>query len=176
MEVNKNPEDASTQGTGEVDYASLLAAKDAELAKVQSDRDNYRKGLLKAKGKDGTDDSKDAVTDGNSVDIEALIEEKISERLSQSEEARIRQEKDALLKEVLRKNSEMALALKNRGQVASTVGGSNLDKDHVATETFFSAAQIEDLKAKGLDPEKVKANYLKSVGSVSFMPPSSKQE
>lgn len=58
-----------------------------------------------------------------------------------------------------KENSELKIALKN--QPGSPTGsGTNQDKLEVKTE-FFTKEQLEELKVRGVDPQKVIENYRK---------------
>jgi len=76
MEGVETSQNAPTDETVEVDYASLLE----ELERTQRDRDNYKKGLLKAKGKIQEDQPE--FEEKPEVDIDKLVEEKLNQKLS----------------------------------------------------------------------------------------------
>lgn len=147
------PEVVTTPTVTEVDYEAILAQKDAEIAKVREEKDNYRKGLLQAKGKLPEET---VIDTQNPEELEALIDRKVSERLLNTKEAQLQADKDNALKAVLKRNKELELALKNRGQITSTSAqGSNQDKPEVKTDNYFSQDQITALKAKGWDDKKI---------------------
>jgi hypothetical protein len=142
------------QTTTEVDYEAILKQKDDELARVRTEKDNYRKGLLKAKGKLPDDYQSD--TDDVEEDLNAKVSRLVQEQLLTTKEAQIQAEKDSLITNLARKNKELNLALKNRANVTSTSAqGSNEDKPEVKNDNFFSADQINSLKAKGWDDKKI---------------------
>jgi hypothetical protein len=148
--------------TTEVDYEAVLAQKDAELAQVRTEKENYRKGMLKAKGKL----PEDSQTDDEGTETQEQMFRRIAreERLSEKE-TQIQADKDNALKAVLKRNRELELALKNRGQVTSTsAGGSNQDMPAGKVDNYFSNDQIASFKAKGWDDKKIetlKKNLLK---------------
>ena len=77
----------------DVDTAALLAEKDARIAKLSEERENYRLGMLKAKGKlpsDGTATTPE--------DLDALVEAKVKEHIASTELFKAQQEKDDLIK------------------------------------------------------------------------------
>ena len=149
--VEANVEAAAPQQ--EVDYEAVLAQKDAELAKVQSEKENYRKGMLKAKGKIPDEDSSD---NDSSETTEQMIRRIAREETLSTREAQLQAEKDQALKAVLKRNKELEVALKNRAQVTSTSGqGSNQDKPEGKNDNYFSNEQINALKAKGYDDKKI---------------------
>jgi hypothetical protein len=151
----------------EVDYEAVLKAKDEELAKVKEEKENYKKGLLKAKGKLPEDYQTD--TD-EPEDAESLTRRIVQETLLSTKEAQLQVEKDQALAAVLKRNKELELALKNRGQITSTSAeGSNQDKPEVNTDKYFSNEQIKALKAKGYDDKKIDI-LKKNMQKVSQMP------
>lgn len=148
VEVKKEDGGASTQP---IDYQAELAAKDAELAKVREERENYRKGMLKAKGKAG--DSGES--DDDELSLDEKIDRKVEERLLATQEAKILKEKDELLGKALKENRELRTSLQNRNQISNnSQGGSNETKIEVGNQ-FFSDAQIAELKSKGWDDKKI---------------------
>ena len=137
------------QETTEVDYEKLLADKDTELNIVREKKEQYRKGLLKAKGKLPEDD-----------DLEESLDDKVSrlvkEQILSTRESQVQAEKDALVTTLAKKNKELTLALKNRSQVTDTsASGSNQDKPDVKVDSFFSKEQISSFKAKGWSDKKI---------------------
>jgi hypothetical protein len=155
------PEKETLTQTTEVDYEALLKAKDEELTFVKEKKEQYRKGLLKAKGKLPDEDDNSS----NDEDIDAKIDRKVQEKLLATREASIIAEKDALVSSLAKRNKELTLALKNRGQISTTSGqGSNEDRQEVKTDKYFSKEQIADLKKRGWSDEKIetaKKNMLK---------------
>ncbi len=139
----------------EVDYEAVLAEKDAALAKVQQERDNYRKGLLKAKGKLPEDNQSD--TD-EPEEQETLTRRIVREEMLTTKEAQLQSEKDAALKAVLKRNKELETALKSRSDITSVSGtGSNQEKPEGKKDNFFSNEQLASLRAKGYDDKKIEA-------------------
>ncbi len=161
------PETVVAQSTQEVDYESVLKQKDDELAQVRQERENYKKGMLKAKGKLPEEYQTDTDTP---EDMEAIIDRKVTEKLLSTKEAQLQAEKDQAMRAVLKRNRELEVALKNRGQVGSGTGiGSNQEKPEGKLDNYFSNEQIQALRAKGYDDKKIeqaKANMKK----VSEMP------
>ncbi len=139
----------------EVDYEAVLAQKDAELAKVQEEKENYRKGMLKAKGKLPDEYSSD---NDAQEDLDEKIDRKVQERLLSTKEAQLQAEKDAAYKSLIKRNKELEVALKNRGQVTTSTGqGSNQEKTEGKVDDYLSNDQIAALKAKGWDDKKIEA-------------------
>jgi hypothetical protein len=156
-----------TETATEVDYEAILAEKDAQLAKVQQEKDNYRKGLLKAKGKIPEDYQSD--TDEPET-METIIDRKVQEKFLSTKEAQLQAEKDQALRAVLKRNKELETALKNRGQITSTSGdGSNQEKPEGKKDNYFSNEQIAYFKNKGWSNEKIE-DAKKNMHKVSQMP------
>lgn len=159
-------ESVVTQTTTSVDYEALLKQKDEEIAKVQEEKNNYRKGLLKAKGKLPEDHQSD--TD-ETEDIDAKIDRKVNERLLTTKEAQLTAEKDAAIAALVKRNKEYELALKNRGQITSTSDGSNQEKPEGKKDNYFSNEQIAALRAKGYDDKKIET-LKKNMAKIDQMP------
>jgi hypothetical protein len=150
VETEEKKAVASQEG---LDYEAVLAQKDAELAKVREERENYRKGMLKAKGKLPDEYQTDDDTHETS---EEMVRRVTREELLNTKEAQLQAEKDDALKAVLKRNKELEVALKNRGQIADTsASGSNEDKFEVKADSYFSKEQIAALRAKGWDDKKI---------------------
>lgn len=159
-------ETVATQTVTEVDYEAVLAKKDAELAEVRAERENYRRGMLKAKGKLPEEDEVDNSTPEG---LEAIVDRKVQERFLNTKEAQIQIEKDNALKAVLKRNKELEIALKNRGQISSSSAqGSNQDKPDGKADNYFSNEQIAALRAKGYDDKKIDT-LKKNMSKVSQM-------
>ena len=146
-----------------IDYKKLLDEKDQEIAKISSDKENYRKGLLSIKRKlknqevQPEDDGEGETPISNEESIRTIIREELLS--SQIDKAKA--EKDALISKMAKELSEAKLALKNRPTSSTTAAGSNQDKLEVE-QKFFSEEQLAELKAKGLDPAKVIENMKKA--------------
>ena len=142
-----------TPSTTEVDYEAELKRKDAELAQIRIEKENYRKGMLKAKGKLPEEETLDTSTPEG---LDELVDRKVQERLLATKEAQAQADKDEFIAAMARKNKELTLALKNRGQVLNPAGQvSNQEKPEGRSDTFFSNEQLNALKAKGFDDKKI---------------------
>tara|TARA_R110000868_G_scaffold205126_4_gene453440 strand:- start:3444 stop:3992 length:549 start_codon:yes stop_codon:yes gene_type:complete len=153
--INENP--APETLSGEVDYEALLQEKEQELEKIARERENYKQGLLRAKGKLSEDEmfAEEAAS-------EDRLRSLVREELLKTESARVSQEREEILKKVIRENKELKLANKTKFQKsgAPVSGGSNMDRPESTTE-FWTEDQISAMKARGIDPDKAKENYLK---------------
>ena len=157
------PETVVAPETTEVDAETLLAEKEKEIAKISTERDNYRKGLLKAKGKLPEEHQSDA---DEPEEQEALMRRIVREEMLTTREAQLQAEKDDIIKKTLKRNKELELALKNRTGVTSTSGqGSNQEKPEGKLDNTFSNDQLANLKAKGWSDEKIE-KFKKNLKSV----------
>lgn len=145
-------EETSTQNTQEVDYEAELAKKDAEILRIAQEKENYRKGMLKAKGKLPEEDD----TSSNDESQDSRMRRIVREEMLASKEAQAIAEKDTLVTSLAKKNKELALALKNRGQITTSSGqGSNQEKPGVKTDNVLSNEQIAHFKKKNWSDEKI---------------------
>jgi len=158
---------ATPTATEVVDYEAVLAKKDAELAEVRTERENYRKGMLKAKGKLPEEEELDSSTPEG---MEALVDRKVQEKFLSTKEAQLQADKDAALRAMIKRNKELEVALKNRGQILSpTAGGSNTEKPEGKVDNYLSNDQINALKAKGWDDKKIES-FKKNMTKGTSMP------
>ena len=159
-------EQTSTQTVPEVDFEVELAKKDAELTQVRKEKDNYQRANLKKAG------AKLPEEDDNSSeeDLDAKIDRKVQERLLQTREAQVQSEKDALVLSLAKKNKELTLALKNRGQINTSSGqGSNQERPEGKVDNVLSNDQLASLKARGWDDKKIE-EFKKNLNKVNQMP------
>ena len=169
VEVAATPQETKvetpSQTQPEVDYEAELQKKDAEIAKVREEKDNYRKGMLKAKGKLPEEDD-----NSSEEDLDSKIDRKVQERLLQTREAQVQSEKDALVLSLAKKNKELTLALKNRGQINTSSGqGSNQERPEGKVDNVLSNDQLASLKARGWDDKKIE-EFKKNLNKVNQMP------
>lgn len=145
---------ATPPATEVVDYEALLKKKDEELAQIKTEKENYRKGMLKAKGKLPEEEEMDSSTPEG---LEALVDRKVQEKMLSTKEIQFQSEKDEAIRAVIRRNKELEVALKNRGQVTSPAGiGSNQEKQQEGkVDNYFSNDQLNALRAKGFDEKKI---------------------
>lgn len=143
QEVKKN-------ASVEPDYLEVLKEKDAKIVKLQQDRDNYRKGMLKYK-KQSEENPEDKSFE------EEKIKQIVQEALISSEISRESTEKDAIIQKIAKENSELRTTLQNKSQVPSMPGGSSQPQDDVKLETL-TKDQKDELTAAaiaiGQDPAK----------------------
>lgn len=137
-----------------------LAEKDALIAKIAADRDNYKKGMLKAKGKKTDDDDSD-----DEENIDTKVARLVNEKLLDSQYNQAQIEKDNLIKEALKRNKELETALKNGTGIARAATGSGSEQKLTIKDPVLSEEKLNQLKAMGWDDKKIdsfKKNLLKS--------------
>lgn len=138
-----------TPTSAEVDLA-------AELEAVRTERDNYKKGMLKSKGKLPEDEE-------NQENLDEVIARKVQEALNSTRDADLEAREKAAIEKILKENRELKLATQNRSQIGAGAGqGASIESQPSTTDTFFSAEQLAEFKKRKLDPEKVKQNILRN--------------
>ena len=138
------------------------AAVDKDLVELQAkyealevEKENYRKGMLKAKGK--------LPDEADTEDIEERMRRIVREENAATREAQIIREQQGIVKGLVKKNSELATALKNRAQTSSGSIGSSTEETETPKADPFSKETIAEFKAKGYDDAKIariKQSYL----------------
>lgn len=138
----------------EKDFTIQLAEKDANIAKLTKEKDDFKKGmdLWRARAKE----NREAGTPMSDIEIEELAERKAREAVLNSELGVAVKEKDDLITTMGHTISELKNALKNKPGPSIAAGGSAGDEE-VKSE-FFTKEQLDDLKSRGIDPNKVIAN------------------
>lgn len=141
-----------------------IIEKDAQIAKLTVDLDNYRRVALKRLGKLPGDS--DFLEDADKK-TGLTVEEQIAKALLEKEVQSYMSEKDSLIKKQSKELSELRLALKNRPETNSAGSGST-DATVTVKDNLISEAQKATLTATAkslhLDPDKFierfKANLL----------------
>lgn len=147
--VETTTEQAATQ-TEEVNpLEAQLIEKDALILKLSSERDNYRKGMLKAKGKAGDEDTEETVED--------KVSRLVKEQLLETEFSKVTAEKDDLIKKTIARNKELEVALKNRTQISSSGAGSGSEQKLTVKDNVLSDDKLKQLKAMGWNDAKIEA-------------------
>ncbi len=157
MENNETVEKGGEEAVApEADLLNEFQAVLEENDKLRRDRDNYKRiGLAKKRG--------EAVEEPTETEeeIERRAEDRAKEIMlaKQSEESEKKQREIAL--KALKENRELKIALKNRAGIATTPTGTGTGAATVSKDTFWTADQLAYFKKRGLDPEKVKENYMR---------------
>lgn len=152
-QVSEAPQEQSQ----EVDFAAEYEALLAENKRIEAEKENYRRGLLKAKGKVVDDEP----LEEEAEDMESLIERKVQEKLLETQEAKNAKAREAIIEKALKENRELKLSLQTRSQITNSSQGTHNETQEV-NDTFFTKEQLEYFKKRNLDPERVKANILKN--------------
>lgn len=151
-----------TTDVPEVDYQKQIEEKNALIAKITEDRDSYKQGVKKwqdiARGRginpeDFPEEEKIAV----------MVEQKVQEHLKSSQITDLIKERDALIAKQALELSEARLALKNRPP--QPTADANQDKGTEVKTDFFTKEQLDDLKKRGVDPQKVIENMRRQQGN-----------
>ena len=148
-------ETASSEAAPHDDPETRLKALTEELEKVKRDRDNYRNATLHYKGKKEVED----LDLSDPEQMQAYINKTVEDRLLASRESQAENERNAYIQELARKNKELALALANKNVISSGASsGSGTQEKIQATspDAYWSAEQIQYLKARGMTDEQIK--------------------
>lgn len=121
---------------------------EAKIAKLEEEKENYRKAYLKASEKPR-------------VEIQDLSEDErlahiVDERLAQSRIAEISKEQDELLKKTLKENKELKLAQLNKTNEPPAAVGQHAEGLPVK-DTTITADQLAFFKKNGWDDKKIEA-------------------
>lgn len=148
----------------EVDLAAELESTRQQLQKKTEIAENYRRGMLKAKGKLPAEESISEDESGETMDDK--IRRIAREEQAQSEIVQLQAKEKATMDAILKRNKELETALKNRGQITSGTGqGSNQDRPGVTTDSYLSNEQIAYFKKQGKSDEWIetaKKNMIKA--------------
>ena len=126
----------------EDDTEQKLAAKDAEIAKLRDEKENYRKMGLKYKQA-----SKEPEKDVDTESYEAIARRIAEETILNSREAQLDREKDDLIKATIRQNRELKLALANKAPIATSSPNQDM-KVEVTKESYYSDDQLRELQRR----------------------------
>lgn len=158
MEEKKVGEEAIVTTTVEV--VDPIAEKDALIAKLTEEKDNYKAVALKRLGKlpgdvDFMGDSELSVAEQIKL---ALLDKEIESQNKLKEEE---------TKKILRENAELKLALKNRPE--GSIGGGASSSAAEVKDNVFSNEQLVELTNRAIrlkvDPEKFIANAKKNLAN-----------
>ena len=134
-EAKKAAEAAATAKLDEDDLADLTLKTFEDLQKVQKERDNYREGLLKAKGKKPEDE-----TD------EERIERIVNEKIASSQFGKLVQDFQGQVKKLAEQNKELKVANRSKSAMESKGAGGGQDKQEGSNDPLASIPA--DLKAR----------------------------
>lgn len=152
--VNQAP--AGESNSDNLDYQKEYETLLEEQLKTAEERDNYKKGLLKAKGKLPDDEIIEEDDD--------RVRRIVIEQMAESKSAQIEKAKEDLIKKTLLDNAELRKALANKSQISDTPPGSSVDNPPVKADGLLTKEQTAYFKSKGWSDAKIKAyaqNYAK---------------
>lgn len=141
--------------TGEKSAEQLLSEANARIAKLAEERDNYKKGMLKAKGKISDDE------DEETPDIREIVRQEALAVLADTDYVKATSERDAIISKIAKENAELRLAIQNKPGTG-TGSGSNQDTQKVK-DNVLSEDQERELRSRGFDDKKIE--YFKSLAA-----------
>jgi len=131
-------QDGTPTDKKEKDIADILVETDAELQKVRTERDNYRQGLKKAKGKQSDED-----LEAEEERIRAIAREEYLK----TQEGELSRKKDELIKKLADENRELRDANRSKAGVSRAAAGGESGKDVTPPQNSpLSADLIAKLK------------------------------
>ena len=160
-EENKVVENSSEEATvGETDWKSEFDRLQIEKDKIELEKENYRKGLLKAKGYLPND----FPTEDTTPDIEEVVKKVLSESLIDEKSRTSKEEERKLIENIIQENKrlkELNVSLSNRSQIGSTASGSGSGSKNEPEEKKhgWTDEQEKSLRGKGVDPIKAWENF-----------------
>lgn len=139
----------ATETTTEV--APTIAPEEdleAKLAKLEEEKENYRKAYLKESSK-----KREVADEGEEERLKRLVDE----RLAESRLADIAREQDDLLRRALKENKELKLAHLNKNGAPPAVIGAHSESTPVS-DTLVTPEQMAYFKSQGKDDKWIQ-NY-----------------
>lgn len=150
------PDPAGDQTVVVDDNEAKIAALEAEKAKLTIERDNYRVGMLKAKGKATEDSEEDEDERMERIARKALAESRLSE---------IAKEQQAIIEKTLKENRELKLARLNKHEPPAAAGTHS--EGIPVRDTLITPEQMAYFKSKNYtdkDIERYKKNLQRYSG------------
>jgi hypothetical protein len=144
--LDAEPKIVASSTTTEIDAQTRIAELEAEKAQLATERDNYKIGLLKVKGRN---------PEFNEDNEEDEKYRRIArEELNNSRIAELAREQDEIIKKALIENKELKAALKNKPSTTSVSSGT---ESTLASQNtgILSKEQIDLLKARGWGDKKI---------------------
>ncbi len=135
------------------DLSVKFEALEAENKRLTGERDNYKRGLLKAKGK--------IVEDIVDEDPDEKMQRIAEATVANSRLAEIAREQDDIIRKALKENNELKLALKNKSGTPPASIGTHVGGPEVQ-DTSVTPEQLAYFKAQKWDDKKIE-NYKKNL-------------
>jgi len=146
LEEEKKKEEELNRGqNAPTDIEVELAITKERLAKAEEERDNYKTGLLKEKGKITEDE---LINDENRETVNMVIDKRVKIALLDSQIVQDKIKERELTERLLKENKELRVALKSKSQPTNTGQGSGSDEDKEIKKDFFSKEQEAEIFAK----------------------------
>lgn len=139
-------EDKTAPIVQEEDTLAIIKAQDVKISKLEEERENYRKGMLKAKGK---------LPEEGGMDQVEMMRQIAREEYLNTEIAHARQDKDFIIEKQAKELREAKLALANKSGIGSGGTGASTEDKMTVKDNILTDAQISDFKAKGWDDAKI---------------------
>jgi len=166
IEEEKKAEELKNSQDAPTDTEVELAALKIKLSDTEKERDNYKTGLLKERGKITEDDF---INDENRETVDAVIDKKVKIALLDNQIVQDRQKEQELMNKIIKENRELKVALKSKAQpINASQGSGSEDRNNDKKEFFTEELKAEIFKKfpnlaknpKGL--ETLKANIIKN--------------
>lgn len=152
--------------TQEVDWEAKAKFLEAENFRIEGERENYRKGMLKAKGYSVNDLPQNDENGNNVPSIKEVIKEVLNENEIEKQSRSLQEEQRKFQEDIIRENKilkEKVVSLNNKSQVGkgSPSGTGSESKDQKTNAHGWTSEQEASLRKKGVDPLKAWENLKK---------------
>lgn len=145
-ETEVKKEEAAASPSETVNLAEALEKTLEKLGKTEEERDNYKTGLLRAKGKIEVEED---------ADLEDRLLARLRQGLKDEERAKGEEERDEITKKLIQRNKELEEAVKNKTTVATAGVGASSETTTKVSDNMLSEAQLNELRGRGWDDEKI---------------------
>lgn len=138
----------------ESEWKALMDAK----IQAEKERDNYKNGLLVAKGKKSIADFEEEEQET----IQETIAKTVKQELAATKYGDLVRREQELIQRLVKENKELKTAQANRSQISTaSIGTRSADAEKETNRSEWSADQLAYFKKRGLDPNKVSENLRK---------------
>lgn len=152
--VENKESEVKPQVASPEELALKLKELEADNLKLSTERENYRIGMLKAKGKMPAEEVEENKLPN---ELEDFISQKVEAILFDSKKAELDRQKEELFQKALKENEELRRAV-NNPTPTPVGGGSNQDKVELSDNFGFTPEYLAEIKKRGLDPAVVRKN------------------
>lgn len=149
------------------DLAAELEAANAKVKTAEENAANYQKAALRFKSKYKklkNGEEPDLDDDDEDIDIDRVVDAEVQARTATAAANAERERRDQLAADLLKQNAELKARLANPVPAPAAAGGkadtnpAPLAPGETDPATYFTPAQLQDLKNRGLDPAQVMKN------------------